>query len=352
MRKKHPQSSPTAGTNSKHKQTLCFSAGHSGRHIIPCLTLAQQQYAQYNLLFFTSKKELDCSLISASELAITHVQLAISQQRRWYTLPLLALSLAWATITSFFTLLAHMPERIITTGSIVAVPVCVAGWLLGIPIELFELNAHAGKTMHALSYTANTIRHCFARTQLEFPRAQCILTPYPIRFAPQAIHPIAIPHFTPDRITLFVQGGSQGSQEINALMKKVIEDAPELHEKLQVIHQAGAHLQKVTALYEQAAIPAHVFSFESHIAPYYQAADLIMCRAGAGTLFEALHFQKRTITVPLITRSNTHQLQNAQAMAQEHPELFSVLLQQDGIEKIKKICNELILVTHTATQLL
>ena len=327
-----------------HKQTICFAAGHSGGHIIPCLTMAQQKYAAESILFFTSSKQLDCDLMKKSSAAITHIPLSIAQTRRWYTLPLLVCSLAWATVQSFIELIAYMPHRIITTGSIVALPVCIAGWILGIPIELFELNAQPGKTIIGLSYIADTVRHCFAATPTIFARNHCIQTSYPIRF----IHPkktTRIPGFTNDRITLFVQGGSQGSQEINQLMEHIIHDAPDLHARIQIIHQAGAHVKRVQTLYDPASIPAHVFSFESDLSPYYHAADLIICRAGAGALFEALHFKKKTIIIPLITPTNDHQLHNARAMAQEYPELFEIMLQHEKIKTIKQLLKNII--THS-----
>lgn len=339
MKRKQPQRSLIAGAGA-HKQTICFAAGHSGGHIIPCLTLAQQEYAGSSILFFTSQKPLDCTLIAQSKCALTHIPLAIAQQRKWYTLPLLALSLAWATAQSFFHLIAHMPDRIITTGSIVAVPVCIAGWLLGIPIELFELNAQAGKTIRGLSYISDTVRHCFAITRREFPHNHCIQTPYPIRFSQSKTNELFIPEFTPDRITLFVQGGSQGSQEINSIMQSLIADAPELHKKLQVIHHAGAHWQQIKTMYKNAHMPAHVFSFEADIASFYHAADLVICRAGAGALFEALYFEKRTIVIPLVTRTNNHQLHNARTMAIEYPKLFEIATARNCISIVHAIVNK------------
>lgn len=337
MKRKQLHRSWKAGAPS-HKQTICFAAGHSGGHIIPCLTMAQQMYAAESILFFTSSKQLDCDLIGKSDRAITHIPLSIAQTRKWYTLPLLALSLAWATVQSFMELIAHMPHRIITTGSIVALPVCIAGWILGIPIELFELNAQPGKTIIGLSYFADTVRHCFASTQAAFTRNHCIQTSYPMRF----IHPkktTRIPGFTKDRITLFVQGGSQGSQEINQLMQDILHDAPDIHMNIQIIHQAGAHVKRMQTIYDHAAIPAHVFSFESDLSPYYHAADLIICRAGAGALFEALHFKKKTIIIPLITPTNDHQLHNARAMAKEHPELFEIVTNRNTKDVLRMMVN-------------
>lgn len=308
----------------QHKPTICFAAGHSGGHIIPCLTLAERDYAAHNILFFTSNKQLDCDLVARNNRSIMHVPLSITQTRKWYMFPALIVSLAWATLHSFAQLIVHMPTRIITTGSIVALPVCIAGWILGIPIELFELNAHPGKTIVGLSYISHTVRYCFVSARSFFSRNHCIATPYPIQFArPSPLRPM--PRFTPNRITLFVQGGSQGSHEINQLMQDFIESDPKLHQHIQIIHQTGSHTNAIRDIYENAQIPAHVFAFEDDLSAYYQAANLIICRAGAGALFEALHFQKNTLIVPLITPTNDHQLHNARAMAQEYPELFEVI---------------------------
>ena len=73
----------------------------------------------------------------------------------------------------------------------------------------------------------------------------------------------------------------------------------------------------------------------------YSAADLIICRAGAGTLFEIKHFNKPCIIVPLETNTTTHQVDNAQAMSSEYPELFYMLKQKD-IEENGNVLIEII----------
>jgi UDP-N-acetylglucosamine--N-acetylmuramyl-(pentapeptide) pyrophosphoryl-undecaprenol N-acetylglucosamine transferase len=69
-----------------------------------------------------------------------------------------------------------------------------------------------------------------------------------------------------------------------------------------------------------------VFSFCQDLAPHYAAADLIICRSGAGSLFETLFFGKPCITIPLITKNNTHQLSNALTMQEEYDELFHTFI--------------------------
>jgi UDP-N-acetylglucosamine--N-acetylmuramyl-(pentapeptide) pyrophosphoryl-undecaprenol N-acetylglucosamine transferase len=55
----------------------------------------------------------------------------------------------------------------------------------------------------------------------------------------------------------------------------------------------------------------------------YNAADIIISRAGAGTLAEIAFFEKKCIIIPLKTKTNNHQVFNAQAVAQEKPTYFT-----------------------------
>ena len=65
------------------------------------------------------------------------------------------------------------------------------------------------------------------------------------------------------------------------------------------------------------------------MALYYNAADCVIARAGAGTLFELQFFAKSSIIIPLETLTNDHQVENAYAMASLSPHLFKILRQQE-----------------------
>ena len=76
-------------------------------------------------------------------------------------------------------------------------------------------------------------------------------------------------------------------------------------------------------------IPAVVFAYKEDLAPCYGAADIIISRGGAGSLFEALFFNKPCIAIPLETSSTAHQKDNARALSQNYPELFTMLTEQE-----------------------
>lgn len=316
-------------------QPICCVAGKSGGHILPCLHFAKKQFPTSitSLVFISTTAALDKKIVSLFPEITNHLELAMENvpYRKWWKLPLFIFSFAKALVKSFWYLRNHQPKCVISTGGFVALPVCIAAKLLRIPIYLFELNVVPGKAVSILAKIATTVFICFNETQAFF-KHPCILTPYPLRFsladttltAQEARTQI---HFSSTKKTLLILGGSQGSLFLNNLIQRIPID---LLARYQIIHQTGLdHINECTDFYNDHAIPAQVFAYRDNLAVYYQAADLIICRAGAGTLFEALFFKKPSIVIPLETQITDHQLENGYAMQNNYPHLFSVLRQAD-----------------------
>ena len=309
------------------KHILCFVAGKSGGHIIPCLTMAEhykKQHPQAQIIFFSTNTPLDTKLLAQHPLLAKQIPFKLNHI--WH--------LARAFFTSIYYLHKLKPQKVISTGGLVSVPVCIAAKLLRIPIELHELNAVPGRATKFLAPLAQSIFVCFKKAQEFFPQKKCSIASYPIRYThKQSVSPQAARtklKLGPHRKTIFILGGSQGSVFINNVIKQILEDNDSMRNIIQVIHQTGSHDKTNWAdLYQHYNIPAHVFPYANNLADCYTAADLIICRAGAGTLFEALFFNKPCIAIPLETKSTAHQLDNARTMTIEQPELFCVLRQRD-----------------------
>jgi UDP-N-acetylglucosamine--N-acetylmuramyl-(pentapeptide) pyrophosphoryl-undecaprenol N-acetylglucosamine transferase len=242
----------------------------------------------------------------------------------------------YSLLVSFYYVVKYKPTEIITTGGVIALPVCYVGFLLRIPITIYCLDAVPGKAITAIAPCATTINVCFESTKQFFKHAHFV--PYPIKYS---AHDTRISRedackqlqLDPQKKTIVILGGSQGSISLNNYIKQWIMDASCPHNSINSIHQTGsADTTDWQQLYAQHKIPAKVFSYQDNLAPIYAAADLIICRAGAGTLFEAVFFAKKTIVIPLKTKTTTHQQDNAHAMTQEHPDLFT-RIDQDDIDK-------------------
>ncbi len=320
-------------------QYITVVAGKSGGHIIPGLTLAQhiqQQYPEIRIHCITTNTALDHAIVSQAHYVERHVALPLSSfsLRAWWKYPYYLGTLVYSCLRIIVQLLWYRPQRIISMGGLVSVPVVYLGWLLHIPVELYELNAVPGKAILATARCAQKVHVCFKQSQRYFNASKCVLSSYPIRFKQPSHSTLAARialKLEPTLPTLLIVGGSQGSLWINNHIKKWIEQTKPTN--FQIIHQTGAQdFNNWQSFYNEHRIAAQVFSFSNAIEHYYQAADVIVARAGAGTLFEIAHFNKQCIIIPLEVHTTNHQIDNAHAFAQDYPTITTVLLQQ-SVEK-------------------
>jgi UDP-N-acetylglucosamine--N-acetylmuramyl-(pentapeptide) pyrophosphoryl-undecaprenol N-acetylglucosamine transferase len=327
-----------------NKQTICCVAGKSGGHIIPCITVIKNNHneQQNNVLFFSSNTPLDKTILSHNQLVTWHIMLPLSTRATSYIKTLFYACHSF--ILSFFYLWKHKPTQIITTGGIVAIPTCIAGYMLRIPITLYSLDAVPGKAIQFLTPLATSIITPFATSQKYFSAQKCSVAPYPIKYDSIFDQQTALQtlNLSSQKKTIAILGGSQGSLFLNECIKQWINDAEFPADAVQIIHQTGSvDSTNWNELYASKNIPAHVFSYYPDLAQMYAAADLIICRAGAGTLFEIKFFNKPCIIIPLKTNTTSHQVDNARAMASEYPDMFYTLAQSD-VENDPKNLYELI----------
>jgi len=319
--------------------TICFVAGKSGGHIIPCLTRAEQHKQQYpddTIIFFSTTNVLDQSLLK-NHPAIDHwIQLKIGRysyqgMRGYFLLVYDFLSSCWQT---FFIIKKMRPRRMISSGGVILLVPAFIAWLFSIPLELHELNVVPGKAITFFAPFAHKIVICFKQTAAYFHQLPCFYEPYPVRYAMQKVVIKKQQSKKSSKKTVLLLGGSQGSLFLNNLAKQWIISLPEENRKEMVlVHQIG-HQDSFdyATFYAQHTMQATVFSYHDNLADWYQHADLVICRAGAGTLFELIYFDTAALLIPLETAYTNHQYENAHACTQEHPHLFT-MIKQTSIEK-------------------
>jgi len=322
------------------KPALCVVAGHSGGHILPARTLAEQWLKanpKASCIFFSTNKKLDNDLLASSNIPLMHIPLELetfSLKKSWSIPPSLFKCIS-SCIQSYKILSKHKPQKIITTGGFVAIPVCIAARLLRIPIELYELNAVPGKAIRFLSSLAQTVYICFAQAQQQLGNKKCVLASYPLQSITQGtsiskksarlslgLHPT--------HTTVLILGGSQGSLFINNVIKKWLTSADISYKNIQIIHQTGSHdTTDWEKFYASHNITAQTFSYHDNVNQLYNAADIVICRSGAGSLFEVVHYKKPCITIPLESQADNHQVINALAIAEQYPELVTLIRQKE-----------------------
>ena len=113
---------------------------------------------------------------------------------------------------------------------------------------------------------------------------------------------------------------------------------PDLKKEFQVLYQIGQNNKtNYKEFYQKNNIESLELKFFKKIELCYQAADIIICRAGAGTLFEASFFNKSCIIFPLQTSTTSHQKNNAIEFTKNNPNMTFILESQDVNSTIEKI---------------
>ncbi|MFH1644701.1 MAG: UDP-N-acetylglucosamine--N-acetylmuramyl-(pentapeptide) pyrophosphoryl-undecaprenol N-acetylglucosamine transferase [bacterium] len=326
------------------KNNLCIVASGSGGHILPALTLAQHwknNNPDKKTLFFGKRDKFDQAILQNNNFLSTiilfnQINLPIS---KFWLLPKFTSQFFITFFKSLFFLKNHKISKIISTGGYLTIPVCLAGKILKCEIELYELNVQPGKTIKFLSPIVSKIFITFEKSKNYLNKNKCFLDKYPIRFTEQdkifdrnklinKINKQFDTIFDSNKKTIFLLGGSKGSLFLNETLKNWIESNKSNWNKIQIIHQCGLDdLQNIKDFYLAKNISAIVFSFNPNIKDFYLISDFVISRAGAGTIFELLFFNKKSILIPLQTKYTNHQIFNAREMALQYPENFTVLEQ-------------------------
>lgn len=320
--------------------SICFVAGKSGGHLLPCITQAtniQKSDPKKEIYIFTSGSALDHAIVDKQPQFhhVTPTSLDNPPYQKPWLIPWFACKTAWYFVKAAYTLWRIKPEKVISLGGFVSVPTCLAAKLLSIPFDIYELNVEPGKATMLLSKFTDTVHICFGSTRSYFPNKKCVLVDYPIRFTPKdrefdRADLLAAYQFQPNRITVLILGGSQGSILLNEVFKTMIEQNPLIANQIQVIHQTGtSDGYNYQEFYDQHGVPAHVFGYCQKLQDFYNLADIIISRAGAGTVFEIQFFNKKCITIPHETANTNHQIKNVLELQLEHPEQFQVIKQSD-----------------------
>lgn len=317
----------------KKKSYIAIAAGRSGGHLIPGITIAQQyceKHPETSIIIFCTHHAFDKKLISEHHKDALCIRLTLDNiPARWYLYPFFLFQLICSFFKSLYYLIKLRPEKVIVMGGYISIAVCLAAFITRVKRELYELNAVPGKATKVLAPFATTIYVCFQEAVAYFPAHKTIVTPYPIRFKTYSRTQEEL-CIDKSRTVLLILGGSQGSVKLNKIIAQYLEECDTMHQNLFIIHQTG-HQDTTdwTSFYAKKSIPAFVFDYTNDLSRFYQAAHIIIARAGAGTAFEAAAYKKKTILIPLEIPGNNHQLYNGMALAKEYPELFKVIRQQE-----------------------
>lgn len=304
----------------KDRYRILISGGGTGGHIFPALSIANALKRRLNadILFVGAEDRMEMERIPAAGYDIKGLPVAGFDRRHllknFGVLLKLRRSIAMArSIVADF-----KPDIAIGVGGYCSGPTLKAAQRAGVPTLLQEQNSYAGVTNKLLAKKAKSI--CVAYPGLErfFPAEKIVLTGNPVRkdlLAKTIPADKARERFglNPNLPTVLVVGGSLGALTLNESMESGIRRLTEAG--IQVIWQTGKNFGDRGPAAVKKLKGTVVTRFITDMAAAYAAADLVVSRAGAGSISELELLGKPCILVPSPNVAEDHQTKNARALS-------------------------------------
>ncbi len=321
---------------------IIISGGGTGGHIFPAVSIAnaiRELCPEAEILFVGAEGRMEMQRVPDAGYRIIGLPVAgFDRQHLWrnFSVILKLLRSQWKArkiIKEF------RPQVAVGVGGYASGPTLKTAGMMGIPTLIQEQNSYAGVTNKLLAQKADRICVAYEGMEKFFPSEKILLTGNPVR---QSLLDNQITRetaasafgFNPNLKTVLVLGGSLGARTINqtlaaglALMKA--------HPEVQFIWQTG----KIYIDQEKAAITAftgeavrnarvgsipnlYVTDFIKNMNNAYTLADLVISRAGAGSISEFCLLGKPVILVPSPNVAEDHQTKNALALVNKDAALY------------------------------
>lgn len=321
------------------KIKFIFTGGGSGGHVSPALAVAaelKKTLPEAEITYIGVKNKAEAHMVPKAGIPLKFVKSApLPQGKSPVKLLKFAMAMFSGLSKAALILLKTRPAAVFATGGFVSAPTVFAAWILrkatfGLfktKIMIHESNTDLGKMNKAAAKAADKVAVSFSETIRHLPKNKGFFSGYPVRSSialeerTAARRELGIPE---DAFVIFAFGGSQGSRTINRVLansaKRLLED-PNTY----IINGAGKPFGKVyeyhgfndvSEILEKQnlgdAKKRYILrDFIDNMGLYYAASDLLVIRAGAGSIVEVCRQGKPSLIIPISNIGNDHQIGNA-----------------------------------------
>ncbi|OGX03014.1 MAG: hypothetical protein A3G87_05130 [Omnitrophica bacterium RIFCSPLOWO2_12_FULL_50_11] len=299
-----------------HQVPIFICAGSTGGHFFPALSFAitlRDRHPEADLHFLMNRVPTFATRALESQNMFYHL-IPCSRPDRFFSLQATRFLLDYlvAFCKTIILLVRWKPCLLVGFGSYSSIPGVLAASFVKVPILLHEQNVTPGRANQFLCFWADRIAVSFQETMKWLTQEKVIWTGFPLRrtFLDE-LRPIRhVKERT--RWTLLVLGGSQGARRLNRVFLDAMRSmGVEERQKFAVIHIVGSDdLNLIRKAYDELGMTCEVVEFTDQISDRLKAADLVIARSGAGTIFELAAIGCASILVPY-PHAYAHQETNA-----------------------------------------
>ncbi|MBN1251974.1 MAG: undecaprenyldiphospho-muramoylpentapeptide beta-N-acetylglucosaminyltransferase [Bacteroidales bacterium] len=331
----------------KNKKII-ISGGGTGGHIFPAISIANAIMEMENnteILFVGAKGKIEMEKVPTAGYKIKGLPIRGIERKFTFSNIIVLFNLFISIIKSYLIIKKFKPDAVIGVGGYASAPVVYVASLLKIPTLLQEQNSFAGVTNKLLSKKAKKICVAYDNMDKFFSVEKIVKTGNPVReilYKSEINKKEAYKYFdiNENKKTVLILGGSGGAKSINeAVINKLdlIKDS-----NFQFIWQTGKYYYDISkkAIENKDINNLKIFDFINKMEYAYSVTDLVISRAGAGTISELCIVSKASILVPSPNVADDHQTKNAIALLNNNAAIL--IKDEDAFENLIPKAIELI----------
>jgi UDP-N-acetylglucosamine--N-acetylmuramyl-(pentapeptide) pyrophosphoryl-undecaprenol N-acetylglucosamine transferase len=309
---------------------IIISGGGTGGHIFPAIAIAnalKKLDPSVEILFVGALGRMEMEKVPAAGYEIIGLDIQGIQRKSIIKNLQFPIKLINSVRKALKIIEDFKPDAAVGVGGYASGPLLYAASIKGIPTLIQEQNSYAGITNKWLGKKAKKICVAYDGMEQFFPVDKLIKTGNPIRkdsvnIAGKHMQALELFKLSPTKKTILVTGGSLGARTLNNSilggLDKIIEA------DVQLVWQTGKFYYKdiIARLGENYHPNIRIMEFVNRMDLAYAAADIIISRAGAGTIAELCVVKKPVILVPSPNVAEDHQTKNALALVHDNAAIF------------------------------
>jgi UDP-N-acetylglucosamine--N-acetylmuramyl-(pentapeptide) pyrophosphoryl-undecaprenol N-acetylglucosamine transferase len=309
---------------------IIISGGGTGGHIFPAIAIAnalKELDPATEILFVGANGRMEMEKVPAAGYKIIGLDIQGIQRKSVWKNVLFPVKLFRSVRKALRILIDFKPDVVVGVGGYASGPLLYAASVKKIPYLIQEQNSYAGVTNKWLGKNAEKICVAFDGMEKFFPFGKIIKTGNPIRrdsvnIAGKHMQALELYKLSAFKKTILVTGGSLGARTLNSSIMAGLDKI--IAADVQIVWQTGKFYYKgiIEKLGENYHPDIRIVEFLSRMDLAYAAADVIISRAGAGTIAELCVIKKPVILVPSPNVAEDHQTKNALALVQNNAAAF------------------------------
>ena len=311
---------------------IIVSGGGTGGHIFPAVSIAnaiKSQHPEAEILFVGAEGRMEMQRVPAAGYPIKALPIC-GFDRKHLLKNIAVLFKIWKSRRMARKIISDFrPMAAVGVGGYASGPTLNVAEAMGIPTLIQEQNSYAGVTNKLLAQKAKVICVAYDGMEKFFPADKIIMTGNPVRQnltkdMPSKEEALRSFNLQPGKKTILIVGGSLGARTINNTLTAGLATIKE-NTDVQFIWQTGKYYypQVKEAVKAAGALPnLYVTDFIKDMAAAYAAADLVISRAGAGSISEFCLLHKPVILVPSPNVAEDHQTKNALALVNKQAAIY------------------------------